>query len=85
MTGREVEVLMYIAQGHTCGDVAEFLYVSKRTVDFHLGNVYEKLRVKNRVQAILAGGRLGLIPADFPNSSAPMLRDEMQRQYAVAD
>ena len=38
------------------------LFVSKRTVDFHLANVYDKLHVNNRVQAFRRATRLGLIP-----------------------
>jgi DNA-binding CsgD family transcriptional regulator len=40
------------------------MVVSKRTVDFHLANVYQKLQVRNRVQALRAASRLGLIPFD---------------------
>jgi DNA-binding CsgD family transcriptional regulator len=38
------------------------MVVSKRTVDFHLANIYQKLQVNNRVQALRAATRLGLIP-----------------------
>lgn len=62
MTKREVEVLSLIAQGHSSKEAAEVLYVSKRTVDFHLANIYDKLQVNNRVQAFRAACRLGLIP-----------------------
>ena len=43
-------------------EAAEELVVSKRTVDFHLANIYDKLQVNNRVQAFRAATRLGLIP-----------------------
>ena len=36
--------------------------VSTRTVDFHLDNVYEKLQVSNRMQALQRAMRLGLLP-----------------------
>ena len=62
LTKREIEVLILIAQGHSSKEAAETLYVSKRTVDFNLANVYEKLQVKNRVQAFRAATRLGLLP-----------------------
>jgi DNA-binding CsgD family transcriptional regulator len=62
LTKREIEVLSLIAQGHSSKEAAETLYVSKRTVDFHLANVYDKLQVKNRVQAFRAATRFGLIP-----------------------
>jgi DNA-binding CsgD family transcriptional regulator len=62
LTKREIEVLSLIAQGCSSREAAEALYVSKRTVDFHLANIYDKLRVNNRVQAFRAATRLGLIP-----------------------
>ncbi len=62
MTKREIEVLSLIAQGHSSKEAADTLYVSKRTVDFHLANIYDKLQVNNRVQAFRAATRLRLIP-----------------------
>jgi DNA-binding CsgD family transcriptional regulator len=62
LTQREIEVLSLIAQGHSSKEAADVLYVSKRTVDFHLANIYDKLQVSNRVQAFRAATRLGLIP-----------------------
>jgi len=62
LTKREIEVLSLIAQGHSSKEAADVLYVSKRTVDFHLANIYDKLQVNNRVQAFRAATRLGLIP-----------------------
>ncbi|KAA0229114.1 MAG: HTH-type transcriptional regulator MalT [Fimbriimonadales bacterium] len=62
LTKREIEVLSLIAQGYSSKEAADQLYVSKRTVDFHLANIYDKLQVNNRVQAFRAATRLGLIP-----------------------
>jgi len=62
LTKREIEVLSLIAQGHSSKEAADALYVSKRTVDFHLANIYDKLQVNNRVQAFRAATRMGLIP-----------------------
>ena len=62
LTKREIEVLSLIAQGHSSREAADTLYVSKRTVDFHLANIYDKLQVNNRVQAFRAATRMGLIP-----------------------
>jgi DNA-binding CsgD family transcriptional regulator len=62
LTKREIEVLSLISQGHSSKEAAEALFVSKRTVDFHLANIYDKLQVNNRVQAFRAATRLGLIP-----------------------
>ncbi len=62
LTKREIEVLTHVIQGKSSREVAEQLFVSKRTVDFHLANVYDKLHVNNRVQAFRRATRLGLIP-----------------------
>lgn len=62
LTKREIEVLTHVIQGKSSREVADALFVSKRTVDFHLANVYDKLHVSNRVQAFRRATRLGLIP-----------------------
>jgi DNA-binding CsgD family transcriptional regulator len=64
LTERELEVLSLIAQGNSSKEVAANLFLSKRTVDFHLTNVYAKLEVTNRVQAFREASRLGLIPIE---------------------
>lgn len=64
LTPTEVRVLSLIAQGHSSQEAADKMVVSKRTVDFHLANVYQKLQVRNRVQALRSASRLGLIPFD---------------------
>ena len=62
LTKREVEVLTLVIEGKSSKEVAELLFVSKRTVDFHLANIYDKLNVTNRVQAFREATRRGLIP-----------------------
>jgi DNA-binding CsgD family transcriptional regulator len=64
LTKRELEVLSLVIEGMSSKDVADALYVSKRTVDFHLANIYDKLQVSNRVQAFRRATRLGLIPLE---------------------
>lgn len=61
LTRRELEVLSLVIEGKSSKIVADELYVSKRTVDFHLANIYEKLQVSNRVQAFRRATSLGLI------------------------
>ena len=63
LTPREVEVLGLIVEGRSSKEVADQLFVSKRTVDFHLANVYQKLGVSNRLQAFREATRRGLLPA----------------------
>jgi len=61
LTKREIEVLSLIAQGHSSKEAAESLYVSKRTVDFHLANIYAKLHVSGRTEALSKALEQGLI------------------------
>lgn len=61
LTRRECEVLKLVSKGMGSQEVADALFVSKRTVDFHLARVYDKLHVHNRLQATNAAVRLGLI------------------------
>lgn len=64
LTKREIEVLCLVIEGKSSKDVADALYVSKRTVDFHLANIYDKLQVSNRVQAFRRAALLGLFPLE---------------------
>ena len=52
VTHAELKVIELIARGHSSQEVADRLAVSKRTVDFHLANLYRKIQCHNRVQAI---------------------------------
>lgn len=64
LTKREVEVLCLVIEGRSHQDVADVLKVGKRTIDFHMANIYDKLQVSNRVQAFRRATRLGLIPLE---------------------
>ena len=55
LTPREVEVLSHLAVGHTDRDIAESLFISKKTASVHVSNLLRKLDVPNRVEA----GRIG--------------------------
>lgn len=63
LTKRELEILSLIVEGHSSKQVADLLFVSKRTVDFHLDNIYAKLQVNNRMQALQRASKLGLLKA----------------------
>jgi DNA-binding NarL/FixJ family response regulator len=53
LTDREREVLQLLVQGLSNKDIAQKLYLSVRTVEGHLANIYGKLRVKSRTEAAL--------------------------------
>lgn len=52
LSRREVQVLTLIAQGYTVPELAEQLHLSVHTVTTHMKNIYQKLAVNNRVQAV---------------------------------
>lgn len=61
LTGREVEVIRAVAQGKNSKQIATTLYISERTVHNHVANIYKKLHVSDRTQAVLYAIRRGII------------------------
>ena len=59
LSGREMEVLKLAAKGISNKDIAKELFLSPRTVQAHLGNIFNKLGVGSRTEAILCGLRRG--------------------------
>lgn len=62
LTQREHEILGLIAEGLSNREIAERLFVSENTVKTHSSRVFDKLGVNRRVQAVVKGRELGLIP-----------------------
>ena len=60
LTGREREVLELLAQGRNNGTIAETLFLSERTVRNYVSNIFTKLQVADRAQAIAAARDAGL-------------------------
>ncbi len=60
LTDREREILHLIAQGHTNADIAKQLVLSTKTVSNYVSNVYSKLQVADRAEAILRAREAGL-------------------------
>jgi len=52
LSKREIEVLTHITTGLSNDEIAEKMFVSKNTIKTHIKNIYSKLDVKNRIQAI---------------------------------
>jgi DNA-binding CsgD family transcriptional regulator len=50
LTAQEVQIAQLVAQGHTNRDVAGRLFLSPRTIDFHLRNVFRKLEITSRTE-----------------------------------
>jgi len=61
LTQRELQVLQLAADGLTNKEIAVKLVISEKTVKNHTANIFSKLQVNDRTQAILHGLRRGLI------------------------
>ena len=61
LSGRELEILQLVAAGKSNRRIAQELYVSVGTVKTHLNNLYRKLRVRSRTQAVARARELNLI------------------------
>lgn len=62
LSKREVEVLQLMAEGLSNKQIADKLFVSLSTIKTHSNNLFDKMNVERRTQAIDKGKRLGIIP-----------------------
>ncbi len=53
LSAREQEILSYLAKGFRYKEIADALFISVETVRTHLRNIYEKLQVRSRTEAVL--------------------------------
>jgi LuxR family maltose regulon positive regulatory protein len=61
LSERELEVLRLIAAGHSNEEIAAQLIISLGTVKAHTSNIYRKLDVRGRAQAIVKARELNLL------------------------
>ncbi len=62
ISSRELEVLQLIAKGMSNQEIADTLYLSLSTIKTHIANLYFKLDVTRRTQAVEKAKKLSLIP-----------------------
>jgi DNA-binding NarL/FixJ family response regulator len=70
LTERETEVLDLIAQGRSNQDIAEQLVLSLKTVRNHVSNIFSKLQVADRAQAVIRAREVGLGFDNRPHDQA---------------
>jgi DNA-binding NarL/FixJ family response regulator len=61
LTPRELEVLVLISEGLHNSEIAGRLFVTERTVKFHVSSILAKLGADNRTEAVAVAARRGLI------------------------
>ncbi|MBX5448530.1 MAG: response regulator [Thermogemmatispora sp.] len=69
LTARERQVLWLLARGLRNKEIARRLQVSERTVNFHLANIYQKLHVSGRTEALSRALEAGLLSPDALTST----------------
>lgn len=65
LSPRQIECLRLAAAGKTSVEIAATLGLSSRTVDQYVGEACERLKVRNRTQAVAKASELGLL-SDHP-------------------
>ena len=61
LTDREYDIIKLVAKGYTNKNIATELYITEGTTKWHLSNIYSKLQVKNRTEAIIKSKKLNIL------------------------
>jgi two-component system NarL family response regulator len=72
LTSREVDVFKQLGLGASNRQIAENLVIAENTVKIHVHNIYEKLRLNNRHEAMVFARRLGLVNSPEPENGAKL-------------
>ena len=64
LTARENEILKLVAKGYTYGEIAEQLYISRKTVQNHVRNILTKLQLRKRYELMRYAIKRGLDMAE---------------------
>ncbi|TFH37614.1 MAG: response regulator transcription factor [Anaerolineales bacterium] len=65
LTPREIELLGLVQEGRSNLAIAQQLLISENTVKYHLKNIFQKLGVQNRTEAVAHAFRAGLLPSTY--------------------
>lgn len=76
LTRKEQEILHHIAEGRTNKEIAGQLYVTVATVKWYITQIYRKLHVRSRMQAIVRARELNLVVGTDATMDGPTLSSE---------
>lgn len=71
LTDRERRILDGIAEGSSNKEIARTLMISQRSFEYALTGLFQKLKVKSRIEAVIQAGRLGVASEERRNESVP--------------
>ena len=61
ITNREIQILKLLAQGLNNTEISKTLGITETTVKTHMAKIFAKLDVRDRVQALVAAARMGIV------------------------
>ncbi len=64
LTPRQIAVLKLVAEGHVNKEIADILQLKERTIRKHIVDIFNRLDVNNRTQAVVKALRFGIIPLE---------------------
>jgi DNA-binding CsgD family transcriptional regulator len=71
LTAREYEVLRLLVDGHTDNEIAELLFISRRTAEGHVRALCRKLGARSRAAAVAMALAGGLVDPPSPPQPSP--------------
>ena len=87
LSHREAETAVLVAKGLANKEVADRLFVTEKTVKFHLTNIYRKMKLKSRAQLIVwSVPHLGFVePSKEPTITKPVVISEVDAINSIED
>jgi DNA-binding NarL/FixJ family response regulator len=73
LTDRELEILRSLGEGRSNREIAKLLWLAEQTVKFHLTNIYRKLQVSSRTEAVHWAYSHGLLATSVDSDAAALL------------
>ena len=82
LTSRELEILQMITEGHSTSEIAEHFFLSPLTVKSHVKNIYSKLGVHSKLEAVTFALRHGAVEVAVDGGAAGRVSQSQQSARA---